>query len=638
MGLFEDVRKKVVPIDGAIGTMCHERGLASSRPPEWYNITSPEIVKEIHTAYAEAGAQLLTTNTFGGNGIKLASWNLHGNLDEINAVAVRLAREVARTQLYVAGSMGPTGKLVEPLGELSFEDAYRSFADQVEVLQREGVDVILIETMGDLQEARAAVLAVRENSVLPVIASFTFEATSRTVSGDTPEAVAVVMEALGVDGIGVNCVGDLDLLVRVAARMAGSTHLPLMVKPSAGTPQFLSGATVFPVTPEEIVKRVDELVESGANLIGGCCGTTPQHIALLSKSVSRKRPRRRIRKKIARLASRSRVVEIDRHISVIGELINPTGRKRLREDLSKGQTGVSKNLAMMQSRAGADILDVNVAVPLTNEVSSMARVVKALSSTVETPLSIDSSDPEVIEQGLRLFPGKALLNSTTGEEEKLRTLLPLARKYGACVICLTMDEKGIPATAEGCLDIARRIVNAGKDEGVDRSDMIIDPLVLSAGAQPERVGETLRALTSIKKKLKMKTVLGISNVSYGLPDRSEMNAAFLSMAVASGVDLVIIDPLDERVSKSLSAASLLMRRSWRGEEVPGTNLKAPASLKEQLREAVLFGDGERAESAALELLDVRGHIVARGQGDHHERHYRPHSQHEQHVQKTAHNV
>lgn len=602
MGFFDLLSRRVLLFDGAMGTMCQQLGLPSSDPPERYNLTYPEIIKQIHKAYAEAGAKVLTTNTFGGNRIKLSDWNLDEKLDEINSSGVRLAREVAGSRLSIAASMGPTGRLVEPLGDLTFENVYEIYAEQVRTLQREGADLILIETMSDLQEARAAVLAARENSNLPILVSFTFEPTSHTVSGDSPEAIAVVMEALGVSGIGVNCIDDLDLLLKVIARMAGATHLPLLAQPNAGKPEFVGGKALFRLKPEEIAARADELIENGVGLIGGCCGTTPEHIKALSQVLSGKVPKKRMKKRLTRLASRSRVVEVDVYPCVIGELINPSGKRELKEDLKRERTSVSKNLAIMQTQAGADILDVNVAVPGVDEPSSMARIVKALSLTVETPLSIDSANPEAIEEGLRAFPGKALLNSTTAEEGKLRTLLPLAKRYGAAVIGLTMDESGIPMNAEGCFRIAKKILNFAKEKGIERTDLIIDPLVLSAGAEPKRVGETLKAIKLMKDRLKLKTVLGISNVSYGLPSRSSVNAVFLAMAIHSGVDIVIINPLDERVSESLDAASLLTQRGRREQKTSIKARVAPLSLKEQLKEAVLIGDPDRAHSTVLELL------------------------------------
>ncbi len=605
MCLFDLIRRRVVLFDGAMGTMCQRRGLPSAKPPEWYSLTHPERIKRIHGEYAEAGATVLTTNTLGGNRVKLSEWNIDDRLEEINSLGVRLAKEMAGANRYVAASVGPIGKMIEPLGDLSFDDACQIFAQQVQIFEKESVDLILVETMSDLQEARAAVLAARENSGLPVLVSFAFEPTCHTVSGDSPEAIAVVMEALGVDGIGVNCVGDLDLLLKVVARMAGATHLPLLAQPNAGRPELVSGKTVFRLKPEELANRVDGLIESGVNLIGGCCGTTPEHIRALCRSISGRAPRKRTKKRLTRFASRSRVVELDKYPCVIGELINPSGRKELKEDLKNGRASVSKNLAVMQSRAGSDLLDVNVAIAGADERSSMARVVKALSLTVQTPLAIDSSSFEVLEEGLRAFPGKALMNSTTGEEKKLRVLLPLAKKYGAAIIGLTMDENGIPAKAEGCLKIARKILDSAKREGIERTDVIIDPLVLSAGAEPERVGETLRALELVRNRLKLRTVLGISNVSYGLPKRSSISAAFLTMAVHYGVDIVIINPLDEQISQSLAAASLLTQRGRGEKKVVPDAIETTLPLREQLKRAILIGDPDKSRSTTLELLESK---------------------------------
>ncbi len=603
MAFLDLVRRSIVLLDGAMGTMCQQLGLPASKPPEWYSMSHPDVVKRIHSMYARAGARILTTNTLGGNPIRLSHWGADDRMEEINSTGVRLAREAAGTRRYVAGSVGATGKLVRPLGDLDFEEAYGSFAQQIRILHKAGVNLLLIETMSDLQEARAAVLAAQAICQLPVLVTFTFEPYEHTMSGDSPEAIAVVMEALGVEGVGVNCVDDMDLVISVVRRMASVTHLPLLVQPNAGRPRLVGETTTFEATPDELASRMGELIDAGAGLIGGCCGTTPDHIRALRKKIAGKPPGRRTRSRVTRLASRSRVIEVAHHPCVIGELINPSGRKELREDLKHFQVSVAKKLALMQTQAGADILDVNVSVPGVEEPETMTRVVEALSSSVPTPLAIDSANPEALEAGLRGLPGKALLNSTTAEAKRLQILLPIARKYGAVVAGLTMDEDGIPERAAGCLAIAGRIVKSATEYGIEKENIVIDPLVLTAGAKPERVEETLHAVTSIRRRLKIPVMLGVSNVSHGLPDRSSINAAFLSMAVRAGADLVIVNPLDLRVSESLRAAAFLVRRP-RPDELPAEKLvEIPHSPDEQLRVAILAGDKNLCRSAALTLLE-----------------------------------
>lgn len=559
--LTKRVGKRTLVLDGAMGTMLQTRGMQPGDCPEWLNITNPEAVKEVHQLYVQSGADIIQTNTFGASRYKLREYGLESRVQEIIHAAVKLARETAENETLVAVSMGPTGLLSAPYGEASFDDFYLAFAEQAKAAEEAGADIISLETMSDLQEIRAALIAAKENTSLPVLAQMTFE-NGRTVMGTDPTTAAVVLEALGADAIGANCSGGPAELLEVLQEMAAVTSLPLVVQPNAGLPKLVDGCTVFDLTPEVMADYAVKLWQTGAWIIGGCCGTTPEHIQAISQVLKDKTVIVRPKKRISTLSSRSRTVILaeDQPLAFIGERINPTARKKLAEDIRNGQMQLVLEEARRQVEAGAPILDVNMGVPGIDEPEAMQKALLQIQGATDVAVSIDSTNPQALEAGLKAFPGKALINSVNGEEKSLHTILPLARKYGAAVLGLTLDEKGIPATVEERLLIARRIIQTAEEYGIVREDIFIDCLVQTASAQQSQVMVTLKSVQRVKQELGVRTVLGVSNVSHGLPARGILNSVFLAMALGYGLDLPIINPFEERMQEVLQAAGVLVNR------------------------------------------------------------------------------
>lgn len=566
-----------VLLDGAMGTQLMAAGLGAGECPETWNLTHPEALRAIHRAYLEAGARIVTTNTFGANRRKLAACGFHGAVAEVNRAAVALAREAvaaAGGNSLVAGDVGPTGEFVAPFGPLSFAEAYEVYREQVHALAAGGVDFVLLETFSDLGEARAAVLAARDLGV-PVGCTFTFDAHGRTLLGADPETVAVVLESLGAAFVGANCsLGPRELLPLVR-RMVAVARGPVAVQPNAGLPRLEAGRAVYPQGAAEFGAAGGELLAAGASLVGGCCGTTPEHVRVLRAVLETTGGRGGAGGKAAGngvagggrgwrtlLAGPGGVVAIGpgELPVVIGERLNPTARKKLAEAVRAGDFGGYREEARAQVAAGAKVLDVNVGVPGLDEPEAMRRAVAAVEAAVAVPLSIDSADGGALAAGLEVFHGRALVNSVNGKAAVLEGVLPVAKRYGAAVLGLTLDEGGIPATAQERLAIARRILDAAEAAGLCREDLLLDCLTLAAGAQQAEVAETLKAVRLVREELGVGTVLGVSNVSHGLPGRSLLNSTFLAMALASGLDAAIVNPLDGRVWDTLRAGAVLVNR------------------------------------------------------------------------------
>lgn len=578
--------KGVTVFDGATGTVIQSMGLRPGHCPDVWCLEQPSAVAEVHRRYVEAGAQIVETNTFGANPLRLAHFGLQDKVRDINVSAVRIAREAVGGQALVAGCIGPLGSLVEPLGEVTFDQAYEAFAAQVEALVEGGPDLIVIDTIADLNEMRAAILACKDRAPdIPLIAHMTLDASGRSFTGTPPEVAGVVMQSMGADAIGFNCSVGPDLLVDAVRRLTAVARVPVSVQPNAGLPQLgRDGRTVFPMGPQEFASFAPRLVAAGASIVGGCCGTTPEHIRLLRGAVAglipgfgstaggppecvARAPAGPFGEEFC-LASRTQAVFAveDRLPLIIGERINPTGRKALTRDISGGHFTLLRQQARAQVEAGAVILDVNVGVPLIDEAWAMSRAVKAVQEATAVPVFIDSTSPAAIEAGLRNFVGKALVNSVSLEEGKAERLLPIAKRYGAAVLGLTIDEKGIPATAEGRLEIARRLVEKAESYGIPRWDVVIDPLALTAGAQQSQAAETLKAIRLIKRELGCRTSLGVSNVSFGLPARSFLNAVYLNMALSAGLDMAIVNPTDERIMDTVRAVRVFLNRDVSAKE------------------------------------------------------------------------
>ncbi|MGI6519055.1 MAG: homocysteine S-methyltransferase family protein [Bacillota bacterium] len=574
---------EVFIFDGAFGTMLQARGLPPGACPEAWCLDCPDEVERVHRQYVDAGAQIIETCTFGGTPLRLSHFGLAHAAREINVAAVEIARRAASSRgVLVAASMGPLGLLVEPLGEVSFDEAYEQFAEQAEAFAEARPDFIIIETIADLNEMRAALLACRDRAPgIPVIAQMTFDSIGRTFTGTPPESAALVMEAMGAAVVGANCSVGPDLLVDVVARIAAATSRPVSVQPNAGLPHMRpSGLAEYPMGPEEFASYGPKLVAAGASIIGGCCGTTPEHISKLRSAVAGLRPPSRSAAPQLGITSRTQALFFaDAELPVIvGERINPTGRSKLARDIVEGHFQLVRSEAAAQAKAGAQVLDINVGTPLADEPWAMREAVIAAQESTRLPLCLDSSSPEALESGLRAYAGRALVNSFSLEPGREVETLELAARYGAAVIGLPIDEKGIPATAEDRLRLACVLVESAEAHGIPRRSVIIDALAMPAGAKQEQAAETLKAIGLIRKELGCRTSLGISNVSFGLPAKPVLNSTFLMLAVASGLDLAIANPLDEALMAQVRAARVLLGRDVHAERyITSLGTAAPKS-------------------------------------------------------------
>jgi 5-methyltetrahydrofolate--homocysteine methyltransferase len=612
---FEAIRERALVLDGAMGTMLQERGLRTGQSPEELNLTLPEVVAGIHRDYRDSGADIIVTNTFGGNREKLSHYGLEGRLREINRAGVILAREAVGENTYVAASIGPTGRFVEPVGDLSFDRMAALFREQAEVLIEAGADLITLETFLDIKEIRAAVIAIREISTsIPVIAMLTFDDKGRSVLGTPPEAAAITLEAVGADIIGSNCGLGVDGIYEILRSMRRVTSLPLISQANAGLPILKAGKTVFPGTPQEMVAFHDRFLDLGVRVIGGCCGTTPDHIRAIREALNgRNRPFSGLLQEqgTTYLSSRSGFTGIGgiHPAAVIGERINPTGKKGFAAELREGKVSYIRREAMDQTAAGATLLDVNVGTPGIDEPAAMEQAVFCVTGAVTVPLVLDSSNPEALERGLKAVDGKALVNSVSGEEKSIDRVLPLVKKYGAAVIGLTLDENGIPATAEGRIAIAERILGAAERFGIPRQNIFIDCLALTVSAEQKQATETLKAIRGVKATLGLKTVLGVSNISFGLPCRPLISSTFFAMALEAGLDAAIINPKEKVMMDSWRSAMVLLQKDPRaatyietyrdksiGEAATERPSTASLDIRGLLTQAVIDGDREGIDS------------------------------------------
>ena len=559
--LKERLAHEILILDGAMGTLLQPH-LAAGACPDSACLDKPELVRDSHKAYVDAGADILNTNTFGATRIKLAEFGLSGQTREINRRAAMLAKEAAGDRALVAGNIAPTGRLVEPMGDLTWDEAYDVFREQALALAEGGVDLINLETFSDLKEVRIAVMAVRENTDLPVMAAMTFEESFLTFTGTDPETAANVLTSLGVDVLGVNCSTGPEPMLEVVGRYVTATDLPIFVEPNAGIPRLDRQGATYRISPEIIASFAEKFVQIGANIVGSCCGSTPEYTALIRKAVKDKKPLHRTLSPVLKLSSRVETLSVGPGLpfAVIGERINPTNREDLAEAIRNGRIGLLQKEAQEQTAQGAHLLDVNIGVPGVDEAALMGRVVRGIENVTGRPLVIDSTNPGAVEAALREAPGKPLINSVHGSAKSLESILPLAARHGAGLLCLAVGEKGIPATAEARLDVLRTLIEEAGKLGIPRDHLICDCLTLTVSAEQKRAEQTLRAIRMVKEELGLPTVLGVSNISFGLPDRSLINATFLAMAMASGLDAAIINPADARMMETVRAASVLTVR------------------------------------------------------------------------------
>lgn len=604
------IERTVTLMDGAMGTMLQSAGLKAGERPEILSITQPDLIRSIHRAYIEAGSQMILANTFCANAHKLAGQGY--SVREVVTASVQRALEAAAgTETKVLLDVGPIGELLSPIGTLSFEAAYDLFTEMLEAGEAAGAHGVLFETFSDLAEIRIGVLAARERTHLPVYTTMTFEADGRTFLGCDAGAAALTLSGLGVEALGINCsLGPAEAL-RVLSRMRRYTDLPLILKPNAGLPDPETG--VYPLDPASFADQMEAFRSVGAAYIGGCCGTSPDFIAELAR-----RSRGTVvcweAGAVTGICSAGKVVEFDGNIHPIGERINPTGKSAFARALLAGDTGEAQKRAVLQEEAGAEILDINVGVPGIDEPAMMRAVVAAVTGISMLPLQIDSSSPEALEAGLRQAPGRCLINSVNASEESLRAILPLAARYGAAVVALTLDGRRLPESTAERIGYAEQIMNAALEAGLKETDVAVDCLTMTVSAQQEQAFMTLEALREIRKRWKVQTVLGVSNISFGLPNRQLVTTTFLAQALAFGLTLPIVNPNQAGIMDTIDAARVLLGMDkgcasfverHAGTEPANSRKPEQSVTGGTLEEAILKGRAQEAENLARAALETR---------------------------------
>lgn len=602
--LRECIGKELLFFDGAMGTMLQSAGLPAGALPERWNLDNPQAVLDVHRRYVEAGCRILKTNTFGANGLKFP------DVEAVVTAGVSLARQAAGDRAWVALDIGPTGRLLEPLGDLGFEEACALFREVAAAGERAGADCILIETMSDTYELKAAVLAAKEAASLPVFATLMFDERGRLLTGgDIPAAVAL-LEGLGVDALGFNCGMGPEQMRALLPELLAVTSLPVIVNPNAGLPRTEGERTVYDVGPDDFAAAVRELAGMGAWLVGGCCGTTPAHLAAMVRACQGVTPPPVTAKVRTVVSSYARAVEIGGAPVIVGERINPTGKSRFKQALREGDMDYILEEGLAQQESGAHILDVNVGLPEIDEAACMEQVVRELQGVTKLPLQIDTADGQALERALRIYNGKPLINSVSGKRESMELVFPLVKRYGGVVVALTLDEEGIPETAEGRLAIARLILDEAARYGIRREDILIDALTMTVSAGQDAALVTLDTVRRVREELHVGTILGVSNVSFGLPQRENVNAVFYTMALQAGLSAAILNPKSEAMMKAYFSFCALTAQDPQcaayiaryGAAPAPAAPAAPAQQAPGLREAIVRGLREQAYAAAQEVV------------------------------------
>lgn len=556
------VKNGPVILDGATGTNLQKAGMPVGVCPEKWILEHAEVLVDLQRQYVEAGTNILFAPTFTANRIKLEEYGLADDLEQMNRKLVALSKEAAGDKALVAGDLTMTGRQLYPLGDLMFEELVDVYREQARVIYEAGADLFVVETMMSLQECRAAVLAIREVCDLPIMVSLTYNEDGRTLYGTDPATAVIVLQSLGADAVGLNCSTGPEAMIEPVAQMAEYATIPILAKPNAGMPELVDGETVFRTTPEEFAAVGKELVKAGASILGGCCGTTPAHIKALSDAVSGMEMRAPLATCRRMLASERAHVEIDLNgnFMVIGERINPTGKKKLQAELREGSLNLVRSMATEQVENGAEILDINMGMNGIDEKEMMLRTIYEVTSMVDAPLCIDSSYVDVIEAALRIYPGRALINSISMEQEKIEKLLPIAKKYGAMFILLPLSDAGLPKDSEEKHGIIREILERALAIGMAKEDIIVDGLVATVGANPKAALECYETFAYCKNELGLPTVCGLSNISFGLPERMYVNTAFLTMAIANGLTMAIANPSQELLMNAAFASDMLLNK------------------------------------------------------------------------------
>ncbi|HJC80127.1 MAG TPA: homocysteine S-methyltransferase family protein [Candidatus Mediterraneibacter excrementipullorum] len=585
--LRDRLGKEILYFDGGMGTLLQEKGLAPGELPETWNLEHPEVIREIHRRYIEAGSDIVLTNTFGANALKFHDERcslkeiVESAIDHVKA-AIREAGDDRR--IYTALDVGPTGKLLKPMGDLDFETAYEAFREVMVIAEKAGADLIHIETMSDTYELKAAVLAAKENTSLPVFATAIFDERRKLLTGADVLSVVALLEGLRVDALGINCGMGPEQMLPVLEEMLRYSSLPVIVKPNAGLPQQRDGRTCYDVLPEEFAYLMKRITNMGASVIGGCCGTTPEHIRAMKDACRGLQPLPAAEKEYTVVSSYGKSVFLgnrteERHGSkIIGERINPTGKKRFKQALKEHDLDYILREAITQQDNGAHILDVNVGLPDIDEPALMEEAVQEIQSVVNLPLQIDTVDIQAMERALRIYNGKAMVNSVSGKQESMDSVFPLIRKYGGVVIGLTLDEEGIPADADGRIRIAEKIIAEAGKYGIKKKDIVIDALAMTISSEPEGAKVTLETLRRLRDEVKVNTVLGVSNISFGLPSRPVINSAFYTMAMMNGLSAGIINPSSEDMMKAWYAYHALMDFDPNCERYISRYSNAPAGV------------------------------------------------------------
>ena len=614
--LLERLGKELLFFDGGMGTLLQAEGLQPGELPETWNIERKETIRKIHQSYFEAGSDIVLTNTFGANALKFHDENC--SLKAIIDAAVENVRFGAKAGIrdgrdyYVALDIGPTGKLLKPLGDLSFEDAYEAFKEVVQYGEKAGADLIHIETMSDTYEVKAAVLAAKENTNLPVFATMIFDDKGKLLTGgDVPSGVAL-LEGLRVDALGINCGMGPKQMLPILQQIAQYTSLPIIVKPNAGLPKQRDGQTYYDVTPDVFAKQLQEIVKAGACVIGGCCGTTPKHIRAMISACKDLEMTKPTFKNHTIVSSYGKAVELGDMPVIIGERINPTGKSKFKQALKEHNLDYILKEGITQQDKGAHILDVNVGLPDIDEVVMMKEVVRELQSVTSLPLQIDTVDTEAMEQAMRIYNGKPMVNSVSGKQESMNAVFPLIQKYGGVVIGLTLDENGIPKTAKGRLEVAGKIIEEAKKYGIDKKDIVIDVLTMTISSEPNGAKTTLEALKMVRDTYGVRTALGVSNISFGLPSRPVINANFYTMAMQNGLTAGIINPSSEDMMRSYHSYCALMNYDTNcenyiahyGNQEPAKTT-VPAGQQIDLKTAIEKGLKEDAYQTTVALVKTK---------------------------------
>ena len=604
MDILQELQNRILFCDGGMGSLLQEAGLKPGELPGTWNITHPEELVKIHKAYLEAGADIVTTNTFGVDRLKYNE-NTEFQLESVIRAAVTNAKEAIRQsgkQAWIGLDMGPTGKLLKPMGDLAFEDCCAIYREVVEIGADAGADFVLIETMSDSYETKAAVLAAKEGCNLPVFVTVTFDERGKLLTGGSPASIVAMLEGLDVDVLGMNCGLGPVHMKEILKDILEVSSIPVMINPNAGLPRSENGKTVYDIDAAHFAKTEEEIVDMGARIVGGCCGTTPEHIRMVAERCHNKKPVPVTKKNRTVVSSFCQAVEIGKNPVIIGERINPTGKSKFKQALRDHNLQYILQEGVTQQDHGAHVLDVNVGLPEIDEPSMLEEVVRELQSIIDLPLQLDTTDPVAMERAMRVYNGKPLINSVNGKEESMRTVFPLVQKYGGVVVALALDEGGIPETAEGRIQVAKKIYKTAAEYGIGPEDIIIDALCLTVSSDSQGAITTLETLRRVRDELHGKTILGVSNISFGLPQREIINAAFFTMAMQNGLSAAIINPNSEAMMRAYYSFRALMNLDPQCSEYISVYSGQVASLGQ----SAVTGNGGSASGSAAGAAGSQG--------------------------------